>query len=155
MINRKHCSAMRRQHECVCAHLRGRGHWRGRTVSRPQLLRSWCRLAGLAVLASHWADISLPLRSTESYHFCCVICPPCLAHSQMYTQVCVWAGAYRCNLSCSSGVSVRVDTHTRSCPGCLCSRTHSCRCWCCTHRYLRQRQDYSTCVGISLFSFHV
>lgn len=79
------------------------------------------------------------------------------SHIPKFTHRCVWAGAYRCNLSCSSGASVRVDTHTRSCPGCLCNRTHSCRCWCCTHRYLRQRQweDYSTCVGISLFSFHV
>lgn len=55
-------------------------------------------------------------------------------------------GAYRCNLSCSSGVSVRVDTHIRSYPGCLCSCTHSFHCWCCTHRYLRPQKHDSQSV---------
>lgn len=39
------------------------------------------------MLASHWADISLPLRSTESYHFCCVICPP-RTFTKVHTGVC-------------------------------------------------------------------
>lgn len=52
---------------CVCMYLLKRGRWRGRRGSRPPPLHSWCRSAGLLVLASHWSNTSLPLRDIESH----------------------------------------------------------------------------------------
>lgn len=118
---------------CVLMYLRGRGRWRGRIMSTPLLHCFWCRSAGLGVLASRWADISPPLRSTKS-HITMTTTWDGYAHTHTLT---LRVGAYQCNPSCSSGVSVQVDTHTRSCPGCSCSHAHSFHCWCCIHLHLR------------------
>ena len=52
---------------CVFVYLRGRGRWKGRRESRPLLLHSWCKSAGLGALASHWVNTSPPLRNTQSH----------------------------------------------------------------------------------------
>ena len=52
---------------CVLVYLPGRGRWKGRKVSRPLLLHSLCKSAGLGALASHWANTWPLLRNTQSH----------------------------------------------------------------------------------------
>lgn len=57
---------------------------------------------------------------------------------------------YQHSLSCSSAVSVQVDTHIRNCLGCSHSHAHSSRCWCCTHQCLWcNNKEHDTCGSFS------
>lgn len=115
-------------------------------TSAPSLLAqvSWARGAGFP-LGRHFTASEEHTKShhRDNYLDMCT-------HTYTATQHSV--GAYQCSLSCSSAVSVQVDTHTHSCPGCLRSRAHSYHCWCCTHRCLKHsHREHDTHVWIFTF----
>ena len=117
---------------CVLVYLPGRGRWKGRKVSRPLLLHSLCKSAGLGALASHWANTWPLLRNTQSHITMTTTWTHTHTHTSVQGPLCgihhstsgetrkaeKLTNTYQCNLSCSSGASVQEDTHTHSCPGC-------------------------------------